>query len=286
LLNYTKAAAELHITQPAVTQHMQFLQAYYGVKLFDYRDKRLTLTPEGTLLRNASITMVHDEQKLHRDLNDMRFCRQSIRFGATLTIGEYALPQRLAAYMKRHPEVDVHMIVDNTHALLHQLNEGILDFAMVEGYFLKAEYDYLLWSLEPYICVCAAQHPLIAASAARPLQLADLFHENLILRDVGSGSREVLVRTLEGKNHQFSDFHHVVEISDLLVIKELVKAGCGITFLYRKAVEAELAAGSICQVPLSDLDVSHEFTFLWRKNSIFEPEFRALFQEFSADLPT
>ena len=270
-LNYTRAAAELNITQPAVTQHIQYLQQHYGVKLFDYRDKRLSLTPEGTMLRNAAVTMLHDEQKLRRDLKDMRFGRQSIRFGATLTIGEYALPKKLAAYMKRHPEVDVHMIVDNTQALLTQLNEGLLDFAVVEGYFRKSEYDYIIWSQEPYVCVCAAAHPL-AQAAPRPLSA--LFGENLILRNQGSGSRDVLERVLEERNHHVGDFRHIVEISDLFVIKELVKADCGITFLYRKAVEKELAEGSLCQVALTDFQISHEFTFLWRKNSAFETELR------------
>ena len=65
-----------------------------------------------------------------------------------------------------------------------------------------------------------------------------------------------------------------MEISDLFVIKELVKADCGITFLYRKAVEKELAEGSLCQVALTDFQISHEFTFLWRKNSAFETELR------------
>ena len=76
-------------------------------------------------------------------------------------------------------------------------------------------------------------------------------------------------------------FRHLTEVSDLFVIKELVKEGCGITFLYRKAVERELADGSILQVELADFQVSHEFTFLWRKNSVFEEEFRQVFRELS-----
>ena len=63
-LNYTRAAEELNITQPAVTQHIQHLQAHYGARLLDYRDKRLSLTPEGEALRRAAVTMLHDEQKL------------------------------------------------------------------------------------------------------------------------------------------------------------------------------------------------------------------------------
>ena len=269
--SYTRAAEELNITQPAVTQHIQHLQTYYGVRLLDYRSKRLTLTPEGELLRRAALTMRHDEEKLKRELADLRQGRRALRFGATLTVGEYLLPPRLAAYLKANPDVELHMTVDNTRNLLQKLNAGELDFAVVEGYFRKSEYDYIVWSLEEFLCVCGADSPL-AGAPARPLDA--LFGETLLLRSPGSGSRDVLERVLEERNHRVEDFGRVVEISDLYVIKELVKAGCGITFLYRRAVEAELAAGTLCPVALTDCRVSHEFTFLWRKDSAFEAELR------------
>lgn len=274
-LNYTRAAEALNITQPAVTQHIQYLQAYYGVKLFDYHNKQLALTAEGEKLRESALAMLHDEEKLKRDLCNMKAAKRSIRFGATLTIGEYALPARLAAYMKKHPQTDVFMVVDNTRTLLRSLNDGVLDFAIVEGYFTKSEYDFLPWTVEPYICVCAKNHAL----PEKPLRLEDMFRENLILRNPGSGSRDVLVRVLEEKNHRLSDFRHIVEISDLYVSKELVKSDCGIMFLYRKAAEQELTSGTLRQVPLVNFEVSHEFTFLWRKGSVFEEEFRALYRE-------
>ena len=206
--SYTRAAEELNITQPAVTQHIQHLQTYYGVRLLDYRSKRLTLTPEGELLRRAALTMRHDEEKLKRELADLRQGRRALRFGATLTVGEYLLPPRLAAYLKANPDVELHMTVDNTRNLLQKLNAGELDFAVVEGYFRKSEYDYIVWSLEEFLCVCGADSPL-AGAPARPLDA--LFGETLLLRSPGSGSRDVLERVLEERNHRVEDFGRVVE---------------------------------------------------------------------------
>ena len=274
-LNYTRAAERLNITQPAVTQHIQYLQEQYGVKLFTYANKQLALTPEGVLLRDAAVTMSHDVEKLKRDLAGRRTGRRSVRFGATLTIGTYALPRRLAGYLARHPEADVHLLVENTQILLRELDQGRLDFALVEGYFHKDEYDFIPWTMEPYVCVCAAGHPLPRG----PLRLEDLFGQDLILRNPGSGSREVLVRVLEERNFRPSDFRRVIEVSDLNLIKELVKSGCGITFLYRRAAERECTEGALREVPLADFHVEHEFTFLWRKGSVFEPEFRRCFAE-------
>ena len=269
-MNYTRAAEQLHITQPAVSQHIRALETEYGARFFHYEGKQLSLTEAGALFLRTASAARHDDLHL-RELLRTAAGRRTLHFGATLTIGEYLLPERLAAYMKRNPRVDVHMLVENTQILLRMINDGELDFAVVEGYFRKSEYDYIIWSQEPYVCVCAAAHPL-AQAAPRPLSA--LFGENLILRNQGSGSRDVLERVLEERNHHVGDFRHIVEISDLFVIKELVKADCGITFLYRKAVEKELAEGSLCQVALTDFQISHEFTFLWRKNSAFEAELR------------
>lgn len=155
--------------------------------------------------------------------------------------------------MKRNPRVDVHMLVENTQILLRMINDGELDFAVVEGYFLQ-ERVRLPHLVPGALCLRVRGGPPLAQAAPRPLSA--LFGENLILRNQGSGSRDVLERVLEERNHHVGDFRHIVEISDLFVIKELVKADCGITFLYRKAVEKELAEGSLCQVALTDFQIS------------------------------
>lgn len=273
--NYTRAAEELSITQPAVTQHIQYLQDYYGVKLFVYANRQLKLTPAGEMLREAALTMFHNEEKLKRDFRDMKDGHRVIRFGATRTIGEYVLPTQLAQFMKRNPTIRVNMVVENTQTLLGMVDDGRLDFAIVEGYFRKTEYDCILWSREPFICVCAPDYPL---PCPQP-KLTDLMSERLIFRSSGSGSRAVLERTLEGKNLHLSDFEQLVEVSDLYAIKELVKVGCGITFLYRRAAERELKEGTLIEVPIQDFDVRHEFNFLWRKNSVFEADFRMFCEE-------
>lgn len=273
-MNYTRAAEELNITQPAVTQHIQYLQRHYGVKLFQYRDKHLFLTEAGATLRSAALTMEHDERELMEHLPLLQKGMQHLRLGATLTVGEYALPPHLGRYMKRHPDVALHLVVGSTRRLLEGLNRGELDAAVVEGYFAKREYDAIRWSMEPYVCVCAA-----GSALEGPMELEDLFTQTLILRDPESGTREILERALLERNFQLSDFRRVVEINDLTVIKQLVEQNCGITFLYRRAVERELEEGQLRQVFLRGWEVQHEFTFLWRKGSIFEQNYRRLYAQ-------
>ena len=92
----------------------------------------------------------------------------------------------------------------------------------------------------------------------------------------------MLERYLDAKNLSVSDFVRVTEAGSLQTIKELTKAGCGITFLYEVAVRDELESGMLKVIPLKDFRVSHEFTFIWRRGSIYADQYREVFRRFSA----
>jgi DNA-binding transcriptional LysR family regulator len=276
-MNYTRAAEELNITQPAVSQHMRYLEKHYRTKLFHYEGKRLKLTDAGELLRNAALTMVHDEASLKSRMDDLSGGKQEIRFGATMTVGEVVMSSILQQYMIHKPEAHLHMEVNNTQALLERLDHGDIDFALVEGFFKKTEYDFLIYSAEKYIPVCSPSYKF----QKPPCQLSDLFGERLFLREPGSGTREVLERFLDSQNYGTANFNHTAEIGSLHTIKELVKAGCGITFLYEIAVRDELERNELKRIELKDCHIYHDFTFIWRRGSIYADDYRKLFDEFS-----
>ena len=162
--------------------------------------------------------------------------------------------------------------------LLGRLDGGEIDFALVEGFFKKSEYDFQKYSDENYIAVCSPDY----AFRQEPDCIENLFQERLLLREAGSGTREVLERYLDAKNLSVSDFERVTEAGSLQTIKELTKAGCGITFLYEVAVREELESGMLRKIPLRDFQVSHEFTFIWRRGSIYAEQYREVFRRFSA----
>ena len=112
--------------------------------------------------------------------------------------------------------------------------------------------------------------------------MEDLFGERLLLREEGSGTREVLERFLESQNLGVEDFERTMEVGSLHTIKELTKAGCGITFLYEIAVREELEKGTLKRLCLDNFQISHEFTFIWRRGSIYASHYRELFRRFSA----
>lgn len=134
-MNYTKAANALHITQPAVSQHMRHIEEEYGVKLFEFQGKKLFLTKDGRALLNMAVTWQHDDQALRRKFQENAAGQRHLIFGVTLTIGEYVIGDYLAGYMKKHPHTQIRLTIANTEGLLKKLDEGEIDFAVVEGYF-------------------------------------------------------------------------------------------------------------------------------------------------------
>ena len=278
-LNYTKAAEELCITQPAVSQHIRHLEEYYGTRLFVSEGKKMVLTEAGRLLQSAGLTMRHDEYALKELLSQAGATERSLRMGATMTIGEFVLPSMLSSYMLKAPEASVHVTVANTADLLSLIDEGKLDFALVEGYFSRQDYDYQIYSTEKYIPVAGAGYRLRAANDSRKIRTEGLLGEALLIREKGSGTREVLERILEGKNLSVKDLRRLHEINNIQVMKYLVQEGRGITFLYEAAVRRELAQGCLREIPLKDFNVEHDFYFVWRKGSIFGGEYKEIFKQ-------
>lgn len=132
-MNFTRAAEELHITQPGVSRHIHQLEEAYGVRLFAYEGKKAVLTEAGRLLLEAAQTVKHDDAFLREQLARLEDGHRRLHFGATLTVGAYVMPAAVGAYLRRHPDARVQMEVANTRELLGRLDAGKLDFAVVRA---------------------------------------------------------------------------------------------------------------------------------------------------------
>lgn len=274
-MNFTHAAEALHLTQPAVSQHIRYLEQKYESPLFYREKKKLSLTPAGELLLSALETMQNDENTLKKRMQESLSKKKILTFGVTMTIGEYAILPSLAAFIKNHPDTDLHIRYGNTQTLLACLQEGTIDFAIVEGYFKEDRYEVRIYKEEEYIAVASSRHKF-----SQPVRfLRDLTKERLLTREPGSGTRAVLSRTLALKNLSVLDFSHLVEVENIHTIVSLLCEDCGISFLYKSATEQEIRQGNLCQIPLSDFKITHNFSFLWNKGSIFSEEYETIFQE-------
>lgn len=271
--NYTKAAEKLGLTQPAVTQHIKYIEDRYKIRLFIKDGKTMRLTPEGSLLREMFITLSSDCKKIDRCIKKMNDESKALLMGVTKSIGEYVMPNILQKYLETNPSVRISMDVENTAYLLDYLKQGTIDFCIIGGKFNKNAYWHKLFSREKFVCLCSSSNPLAGKSA----DIEQLFGERLFLRENGSGSREILKSSLNQLGYNESNFKTVTEIGSIDVIKRLVKNGLGITFMHEAAALKEIKSGSLAVINVKDFDISHEFDFVCLKNSMFIDEFDGFF---------
>lgn len=274
-MNYTRAAEALHITQPAVSQHIRYLEKLYQVKLFNCEGKRVSLSPAGEHLLRAAIAIKNDEYYLREQLLHAAEGSPALRFGTTITIGESVISRPLASYIRRHPSTEIRLVIQNTDELLYRLKAGEIQFALVEGYYDSREFDSLVYRTEPFVPVCASGRRFFK----EPETLKDLLGEPLLVREPGSGTRDILEKGLVTRNLGLMDFLHRIEIGSMHVILQLLKMDMGITFLYRTAVEEELRTGELRELELKDFQMEHDFAFIWNKGSIYGEEYGRICSE-------
>lgn len=266
--NYTKTAEILHITQPAVTQHIKYLEEIYGGRLFSYSGKNLTITSKGKKLYECTLRMVADSKRI-KEMITAHDENITISFGATLTIGEYVMPSVLSRVMKDRKNLHFNMFVENTESLLLELQNGKISFAFLEGFFDKSKYGYRLFSNEEFIAVCSSRSPLKNGKHS----LGELLKERLILRERGSGTRDILEQFLHEKSLSKDNFESIIEIGNMSAIKELVAQNEGITFMYKAAAQKELVNGELYKMDVEGFEVSREFNFVYLKDSIHENDY-------------
>lgn len=261
-MNYTKAAEELALTQPAVSQHVRYLENHYNCRLFDYQNKRLSLTKQGEYLKQAFERLALEEMRLSNTIPDIRG-RRKIRIGSTRTIAGYELPERLAEYIRKNPDTDVCVVVDDTKRLLEKLDRGELDIAFCEGLFNKQEYRWSVMKQET-INGYVAYHEEVG----RIDSIEQLFDRRLIIREKGSGTREIFEQHLEKLGYPVQAFVNSCVIDEPHLILEMVLSGLGISFMYDCMAKNYVEEKKLKMLEIPGFPVEHEFCVIWKPSGI------------------
>ncbi|WAW15721.1 LysR family transcriptional regulator [Peptostreptococcus equinus] len=274
-MSFSKAANELHLSQPAVSQHIKYLENEYTCDLFVRHNKSVILTKSGQMLYQNLQTMKNDEEKLKKQLKTIDNTNNIINFGVTLTIGEYALVSKLISYIKCESKTNFNIYYKNTNLLLSYLKNGKIDFAIIEGKLDSDLYNTRKIQTEKYIAVCSSTHVF----TRKVNSIYDLLDEKLIVRENGSGTLAIFESILSIQNLSLDSFSNRIMVDNMHMIVELLKNDCGISFLYKSAVKEELENGVLREITLDNFELSHEFSFVWNKGSIFSDDYLKIYDK-------
>ena len=244
-LSFTKAAEALFMTQPAVTFQIRQLEEHFDTRLFDRASGRITLTPAGILALEYAERILGLSGELETRLKELTgHVAGPLLIGASMTIGEYVLPQLIGEFKVRFPAIVPRMFIANSEQVQNRLIERSLDLGFIEG-------DSHLPSLATEVCcddelqvVCAPEHPLARLPAIPPRTLLEHAY---VSREPGSGTREVIDRYLEKAGVSLQP---VMELGSPEALKGLVATGFGFAIMSRATVALESHLGRVVRVPL------------------------------------
>ena len=266
-MNYRKTAEMLHISQPAVTQQIHYLENQYGQKLFVYENRRLVKTEAAAILEQYARAAKLQQQDLLQKLESSPI--HTLRIGATKTIGDYYLKEDIRRYLQS-PGNALTLIVDNTEHLLRLLEENELDFSVVEGFFDKTRFDSILLRREPFVGICRKDHPF----AGREVTMEELLQQTIIHREAGSGTRAILEQELRGYNESLQRFQRHICISSFNIILDLVKQGFGVSFVYNILADSDPA---LAKFSIRGETVVREFNVVYLKYADMGEKIRLFF---------
>jgi len=258
--SYSRAAREvLHISQPAVSKHVQALEADVGVPLVQRVGKRVDLTEAGRLVQQYAEQMLALGEETRRAVLDLQGVqRGTLRLGATSTPGFYLLPPVLAAFTQAYPGITLAVEIANSGQVVAGVLQRAWDLGVVSGTPAEAPLHVQPYCRDTLVLIVPPTHRL----AAQPtVTLADLVGETWILRAAGSPSGQEVERALQA-HHALHG--HILRLQGSAAVKQAVMAGLGIAMVSRYAITPEVQHGFLRALAVADLQVERELSLIWR----------------------
>ncbi|ACR68490.1 LysR family transcriptional regulator [Edwardsiella ictaluri] len=241
----TQASIMLALSQSAVSAALSDLETQLSVRLFDRVGKRLVVNEHGRLLYPKAMALLEQASEI-----EQLFKGESgaLRIAASSTIGNYLLPPMMAAYRRDFPVTPLELHVGNSHDVINAVAAFNADLGLIEGPCHMPELTTQSWLEDELVVFAAPDHPLLR----EPVTLARLADAPWILRETGSGTREVVEHLLLS---HLPHFDLVMELGNSEAIKHAVRYGIGISCLSRRVIEEQLSNGTLVEVALPEINL-------------------------------
>lgn len=264
----TRAAEALHMTQPAVTRALQDLEKYYGLRLFERLNRRLTVTEAGRRMYDYALHLTETFDTMEKSLRDWE--RQGVlRVGASVSLGCSLLPQLARTFQEEHPGVEVRVRIANGELLRRDLLENRLDLALLEGEENGADLMLTPFAAGEMALIVPPGHPLARAGGATLAQAAAY---PLLLRETGSATRRFLDQLLMSRGLAVQP---VWESASTQALLSAVREGLGITLVPWALARQTVLRGEAERCPVTDAELIRRRYVAWHPSKYVTGTMRA-----------
>jgi DNA-binding transcriptional LysR family regulator len=254
--NFSKAAHQLNLTQPAVSMQINSLEKKLGVMLFHRAGRTLRLTEQGKALIPLAREMVNNAIRVEEEIESLKGkVVGHLKIGCSTTTGKYFLPQLAARFRRRHPQVQLSIINHSRERVSDELCEGFVQLAVVSAQPNCRDAEYRYFFTDHVVLIVPADHPWAQQDIIAPEELRGT---DFILRDSESGTRQETEAALKEAGFSTDDLNVVMEIGNSEAISMAVEAGIGAAFISRTIARRGIEWGKIKEVPVAGFSLKRE----------------------------
>ncbi|KAB7708207.1 LysR family transcriptional regulator [Bacillus aerolatus] len=264
--NFSQTAKELHISQSSVSLQIKHLEDMLQTKLFERTTKKVDLTPAGHILYNKAEKMLFLMSEIQNELQMLKGeVAGKLNIGASLTIGEHVLPFLIAEYKKDYPLVDVRLKMCNSEQIIEKLYKHELNLGFIESMLSYPNLKQVPFQEDELILIASSRSQIVTNSV---LSKKDLTTFPFIIREKGSGTRQVIEDSLRKNEVDPNELKTVLELEHTESIKSAVEADLGISIISKSAVKKELQLGTLKEVKIEDVKLTRHFYMVYFEEAL------------------
>lgn len=259
-LNFTRAAEELFITQPAVTKHIHEIESHFKVKLFERNRTKIKLTPAGYTLLQYTDELFSAYRKLEFEMNTFTQTHSGkLKIGASTTVAQYLLPPVLAAFHKKFQDIKVTLTINNTEQIAQSLQNKEIDLGIIEGQSKKSVIKYTQFVKDEIVLVSNINNPLAKKLTIQPEELKKI---PLLLREPGSGTLEVIAHALKPFGIKIAQLQNEMQLGSTESMKLYLSHSNCMAFLSIYSIFKELKNKEFYIIDVEGLNIERYFYFI------------------------
>ena len=264
--SFSRAADELHLTQPAISAQISALESALKIRLFERIGKTIALTEPGRVALACADDIALRLAQMRRELDDLGELHAGrLQIGASMVVGVYLLPEALAHFKQTYPQVELTVKVEPGRQIVERILRNELDIAIVGevSRFNDARIAFKPFIQDELIVIAPPDHPLTEAGCVTPLEMAAL---PFVLPASNSASGESIQEQLKAADISLKS---VIELGNTGAVKHAVEAGLGLSIVSRMAVLRELQEGRLCSLRIANLELQRQFCLCWHHERPF-----------------